>query len=147
MSGENFPNNVAPGTESGENPALEADANAFLAAAGYDERGLNPAEEEANKREWQEMGLEKDVNNASREIAEKAYDNMAGSDSATPEGREDNIDIVENQVKEMAPKIAEEAYDIMSAPEASMDEPESLGDQNLINNENAKTGTDDNNNQ
>lgn len=126
MSGEKAPN-VAPGTEFGENAALEADADAFLAAAGYDETGRNPAQEEAEKREWQTMGLEKDVDNVSRDIAEKAYDNMAGPDSSTTEGREYQIDAVENTVKEAAPKIAGEAYDIMTTPNVSMDSPEELG--------------------
>ena len=126
MSGEKVPH-VAPGTEFGETPALEADADAFLAAAGYDETGRNPAEEKAQQEEWQKMGLEKDVNNVSRNIAEKPSDNMAGPDSSTSEGREYQIDAVENTVKESAPKIADEAYNAMSSPNLSMDNPEEIG--------------------
>lgn len=127
----NTPNNIAEGTEFGENPALEADADAILAAAGYDETGHNPAQEEAERREWQTMGLEKDINNVSRTIAEKAYDNMTGPDSPTKEGREAQIDAVETTVKEAAPKIAEEAYDVMTAPNVSMDNPKELEDNTL----------------
>ena len=153
MSGENFPKNVAEGTEFGENPALEADADKILADAGYDKNGLNPAEEEAKKREWQTMGLEKDVEDSSRAYAETAYDSLQGDDSKTPEGREYQIDRIQQATEDNAQEIAEKVYDNLTAPTETMENPESLNtgqvvgesdEENLTDtDENNKTGTDD----
>ena len=145
MTGENFPKNVAEGTEFGENPALEADADKILADAGYDKNGLNLAAEEAEKREWQTMGLEKDVKDSSRAYAEAAYDSLQGNDSKTPEGREYQIDRIEQATLDNVPKIAEKEYDNLTAPSTEMEKPESLNEGQIVNEteESAATNGDD----
>lgn len=135
-----------PGEKLPTQDDLEAQADAILAANGLDETGRNPQQDEAERREWQTMGLEKDVNTVSREIAEKAYDNMSGPDSPDPAGREAQIDAVETTVKEAAPKIAEEAYDIMTGEKATTENPSTMGEQKPIieSEELENTGTDNN---
>ncbi len=127
MSGENFSNNAAEGT----NPILEAEADKILADAGYDKNGLNPAEEEAERREWQTMGLEKDVNSAAREIAKKAYDI----------DDEWQLTGVEKDVRSAAPQIAEKAYDIMTAPTETAATPENEASPTVDNENDIQMGT------
>lgn len=64
------PSNVAPGTKFGVDQPLEDEATAILAEAGFNENGTNTAEDEAERKAWQEMSYEGESEDAPAEVGE-----------------------------------------------------------------------------